>query len=506
MTFSNFKLISIISLIYLYSFKIDCIFIFPFDTIFIKNPTAEKKDYFTNLTQNELFINFSIGSNEEIIYGILKMDKNGFLIYENAYNYNHSETYEKLIPDYEENLETNWVQGCEQIPSRDNLSVPIYNSQKNKYEIIKTNKLRFLRLKQKENKNIFFNTMFYTYAILGLKYNYNSYFKTPEFVKELKNSENINKNIFYLTFDKSTKKGFAINNNKGKLFIGKELDENNTIYSPCLSYIGELLWGLEFDKIYTKNNNENKKVLENIKLKAQLVGTYPYIKAPFEFFEYLNKYFFMDLLEKNICKRINFTRHDIYLDYNFYSYACNSESKIFMENLNNNFPDIIFEHKTFNEFFTLTKNDLFAFNNFDNNDNNLYFLMVSGNDYTEWLLGIPFLKKYVFSYDYDSKTVGYYADFGKEKNNDENDNNFLKSITFKVIIIILLVIVVFILGMFFQKNYKKKRKIKANELDDDFDYEPQKDKIEDTNNNDIDNNINENNKNNDRNEILGINE
>ena len=48
--------------------------------------------------------------------------------------------------------------------------------------------------------------------------------------------------------------------------------------------------------------------------------------------------------------------------------------------------------------------------------------------------------------------------------------------------------------MFFQKYYRKSRKKKANELDDDFEYESHKDKV--------DNNV----KNKNENESLGINE
>ena len=44
---------------------------------------------------------------------------------------------------------------------------------------------------------------------------------------------------------------------------------------------------------------------------------------------------------------------------------------------------------------TLTKNDLFAYNNFNNSDTNLYFLIMNCmeklND--NWYIGIPFLKK-----------------------------------------------------------------------------------------------------------------
>ena len=503
MSFSNLILISIISLIYLSTFKTKCYFIFPFESTFIKDKTIKDTDFFTNLIQNELFINFNIGSNEENIRAILRMDKYGFLIYENSYNYNNSKTYEKLIPDFEDNLKTSWVKDCEQIPSKDIFYI---STQDNNNPIIKTNKTRFLLLKEKENTSLYFNEMYYNYAIIGLKYNSNSYFNAPEFVKELKKSKAIDNYYFYFVFDKPTKNGFAINNNKGKFIIGKDLDENETIHTECISFPGELLWGLEFNNIYTKNNNEDKKKFEDIKLKADIIGTFPYIKTPYIFFEYLRTNFFENLLQKNICKRINFTKHDIYLDSHYYSYACNSESNIFMESLNNNFPEIIFEHKKLNQYFSLTKNDLFAFNNFDNNDNNLYFLMVSGEYNTDWTLGIPFLKNYIFSYNYESKMVGYYADYGKEKNNNNEgkNNSFFKSLAFKIIIIVILVIMVFAFGVIFQKYYKKSRKKKANELDDEFDYEPHKDDNNE-NNNVIDNNNNENNKNNDGNESLGIN-
>ena len=509
MSFSNLILTLIILLIYLSSFKINCYFVFQFESTFIKDPTIKEADFFTNLFQNELYINFNIGSNKENIKAILKMDKYGFLIYENAYNYGNSKTYEKLIPDFEENLKTSWVKDCDQIASKDIFYIP---NQDNNNQIVKTNKTRFLRLKQKENKTVYFNEMYYKNAIIGLKYNSNSYFNAPEFVKELKYSKAIDNYYFYLVFDKQTKNGFAINNNKGKFIIGKDLDKNNTIHTECISYPGELLWGLEFNNIYTKNNNEEKKKFEDVKLKAEIIATFPYIKAPYIFYEYLRKNFFENLLQKNICKRINFKKHDIYLDSDYYSYICNSESNIFKESLNNNFPEIIFEHKILNQYFNLTKNDLFAFNNFDNNDNNLYFLMVSKEDSTEWTLGIPFLKNYIFSYNYESKMVGYYANYGKEKSNEGQSSNFFKSLAFKIILIVLLVVLVFALGVIFQKYYKKSRKKKANELDDDFDYEPQKDNNNDNNNNNNetnnidDDNKNEGNKNNEGNESLGINE
>jgi hypothetical protein len=154
---SNGFLISVFFLVYLSSFKINCYFVLPFETIFIKDKTVTDTDYFTNLTQSELSVNFNIGSKKEEIKLVLKMDKYGFLIYENTYDYNNSETYETFTPDFEDNMKTNWVPSSQEIPSKDNLYLPMYNSKENKYNLKKTDKTIFLRIKQKVNTSIYFN-------------------------------------------------------------------------------------------------------------------------------------------------------------------------------------------------------------------------------------------------------------------------------------------------------------------------------------------------------------
>ena len=491
---SNGFIFSIFFLIYLSPFYINCYFVLPFETVFIKDKTVNDTDYFTNLTQSELHVNFNIGSKKSDINLVLKMDKYGFLIYENAYDYNNSETYETFEPDFEDKMTTNWVPSKHQIPSKDILYLPTLDSKGNNYNIKKTNQTIFLRVKEEVNKSNYFNEMFYEYGIIGLKFNDNLAFNAPELIKSLKASRDIDSYTFYLTFDKTYKNGFATNNNKGKFYIGKELTEpkEKANYINCIDFGGELSWSLDFDNIYLENKG-NKLIEFESRKKANIIANFPYIKSNSEYYEYINKNFFDELKEKNICHKIEFTRNEIYVDQHFYSYACDSQSKYFMDYLEKNFPDLIFEHKGLNEKFILTKKDLFAYNTNNDSDKNLYFLIISGLDYYDWFLGIPFLKNYVFSYDYDNKNIGYYKYFGKEEEGGDNPS-FFEGITFKIVIVILLIIIIFCLGMFFQKYYRKSRKKKANELDDDFEYESHKDKV--------DNNV----KNKNENESLGINE
>ena len=95
-------------------------------------------------------------------------------------------------------------------------------------------------------------------------------------------------------------------------------------------------------------------------------------------------------------------------------------------------------------------------------DNYLYFLVVNYFDYEPgyWILGKPFLKKYLFLFDSDNKMIGFY------KYSDNNDNNTLSnkisSYYVSIIMNVLLGIIVIILIFIFYHYIMKKRRIRAN--------------------------------------------
>ena len=158
---------------------------------------------------------------------------------------------------------------------------------------MKTNKTLFLREKQKVNTSNYFNEMFYNYGIIGLKLNNNPNFNAPEFVTSLKASNDIDNKIFYLTFDNIYKNGYSTNNNKGIFYVGKDLTENTEKikYKECSNFGGDLAWSLTFDGIYLKNNENTKIEIEKGRNRATIIGTYPYIKATDEYYDYIIKFF-----------------------------------------------------------------------------------------------------------------------------------------------------------------------------------------------------------------------
>ena len=461
--------------------------------------------------QNELYVNLSMGTPKQEFKSVLKMDKYGFLIYNDALNYNLSTSYEEV----EEDLTISWVYSYTSVPSKDNFYLSSFNSykdlnnfiSKNQPEkmnnITKTNKITFLRIYPKKNESHYFNNMFNNYGIIGLKYNDNPNFNSPEFILGLKAIKEINSYTFSLKFENNLKNGFADNNNKGYFIFGEELtddeqEKNEINYANCEVFKGELAWNLNFDNIYSKindigkNNDEMKKNFVEFKGEkkiAEIIVNYPYLIGTSEFFKYINETFFNKLIEQNICQCINVKKYR-----NFYSYSCDSKSKYFIDYLNSYFPDLVFEHKLLGINFTLNKNDLFSYNNFDNLDTNLYFLIMESTGvsvYNNWILGIPFLKKYRLSFNYDKKNIGFYINDGIDKKIKKKENsgfNFFESIIFKIIVITILIIIIFVLGVLFQKKFQKTRKKKANELDDGYEYETYKEQIN--------NNINDNNTNN----------
>ena len=93
-----------------------------------------------------------------------------------------------------------------------------------------------------------------------------------------------------------------------------------------------------------------------------------------------------------------------------------------------------------------------------------------------WVMGVPFLKKYILSFNFENKMIGYYK---TNSNNSYKKSNFFlfdkKNIV--IIVFIIAVILAFVFGMYTHKKItKSQRKNKANELDDSFEYEPKKDK------------------------------
>ena len=412
------------------------------------------------------------------------MDLYGFLVYNDAFNYNLSNTYESI--DKEMRLTCLLQVKC--FPSKDYFYLPSFNSfndfneyisnpnnsnsQKN---VIKSEKVEFIWLNKVKGSITKFNDVYKDYGIIGLKYNYNKYFVAPEFVTTFKEIKDIKTHTFYLKFDDNKINGFFDSNNTGYFIVGEELtddesEKSNIKYTRARERLDQINWDLAFDDILSRCK-ENETIEYRPEYKhAELYVNFPYILGTRDYDSFMRTVFFQELLLKGACSYIYNINGEEYA-----GYKCNSKSEIFIENLNKKFPDLIFEHKELEEKFIFTKNDLFTYNIYNKSDTYVYFLVLFPqlkDKYhpMSWILGIPFFKKYILSFNYDTKMIGYY----KKKNDDSIIDNLSSADKTKILIIVIFVvsiIIAFILGMYTHKKLvKSPRKSRANELEDSCDY------------------------------------
>ncbi len=85
-----------------------------YTTTISKNDSIIKNDYLSNIYSNHLYAKFIIGSNKEEIKGIINMTQIGFFVYENAYDYNSSSSFDQVsnlksfyLKNYEEGFLAN---------------------------------------------------------------------------------------------------------------------------------------------------------------------------------------------------------------------------------------------------------------------------------------------------------------------------------------------------------------------------------------------------------------
>jgi hypothetical protein len=255
------------------------------------------------------------------------------------------------------------------------------------------------------------------------------------------------------------------------------------------------------------NKDVNNKNDSNFKITTAYINiNYGFIIGTNEYKEYIDKYFFNKLIEKNIC-RIDlikyFSNNNTNIEFNntsFYVYSCykrefegQTSERHPSTNHFNDFPNLVFSSKIMEFDFKLTKDDLF-----EQISDRYYFFVIFAKNFTDdkkynskdvWYLGEPFYKKYSFSVNLDSKTIGFYGDkihnFTNINNKTQNvdktnkDYNFKGKMnsTIKYIIEIVVGIILLLIAYYIGVTVREKRRKRANELkDDNYEYFPEKNK------------------------------
>ena len=397
------------------------------------------KELIEKLIDPKLYILINIGSENTKVKAYLVLNREEFMIAGNSiinhqYNESNSKTYKCITCASQDFYYGSYSQGI--------LSTEDFNIKNDKNET-----------------NTFHNIKF----ILGTK---SSYPEPPEgfiglhlpfydsnidynLIISLKKANAINSYNWHLNFDNEYKlivDGFPHDLNN------KNYNSEKFISTNALNGGYYIVWSLEFKDIYY-NNLKNSISFEAKKI-ANIQFDYGLISAPDEVRIFLEKNFFEEYYKKNICFKENLGSY--------------KENFIYCKNIKEfdfkKFNIIYFKSIHLNITFELTYKDLFYFK-----EDYVYFLLLFKG--TSWIFGELFLKKYYLVFNQEKKTIGYYEGIEIEKSNKEyeKNNKFEFKINFTNILLILILISIIVVGIILYAK-KGKRKNRANEMDDNYDY------------------------------------
>ncbi len=271
------------------------------------------------------------------------------------------------------------------------------------------------------------------------------------FISQLKKRNLIDESIYSFQYT-------DIKKEKGEFIVGVKLDEidkkkynssnyRSIVVDPDL-YI--LSWRIKIEKIYFDN-----KIYINYDDYIYFQIEKGVIIASKELQAIIKKKIFF---EANSCDLNTFQIKELQEIYNYY--VCSDTIDI------QSFGNLTFHiNKTERDYmnFTLNHEDLFyKFNQ------RYYFLIVFPNKLNnEIILGTPFLKKYDIIFNMEQGRIGFYTEINKST---------VFTLTHLIIIILFLIIIGLVLFIYFSLC-KKKRKLRVNEIEDDFDYIPHRQQL-----------------------------
>lgn len=386
------------------------------------------------LIESKLYIMINIGSEKKEVKSYIILKRNELMIAgDNVKNHSYSESKSKSYNcSYCKNK--NYAYGLynEGVISRED-----FNILNNRNEMKIFHNMKFIL----GTSSIWVNP---PQGTVGLQLPYYDSEIDYNLIISLKNVNATNSSYWYFDF------------NKSKMIIDgfpHELDskiykEDNYINTKTIDGGMFLIWGLKFSDIYYNDDNHTKLPSEkdnsvSINFEKKL------IIAPENVLYILEEKFFGEYLKKNIC----FKESLGYYKENFIYCKNVKEFKI------DKFKSIYFKNIDLYSIFELNYQDLFYYKG-----DYIYFLIIFKG--VSWVFGDLFLRKYYLVFNQDLKTIGYYKNI-VEGNEFTNEKAFKFSLTHILLILILISIIV--VGVVLYKK-SGKRKSRANELDDDYEY------------------------------------
>ena len=433
-----------ISLKYInFLFLISFIYSYVVFPLYIKNqnihPSDNPDEFIEKILDFDLYTEFTIGSQKTIVKASIDIYRTELMIAgegikSNKYNESNSNSYNCTYCKIK-NFYNGWY-------SEGIISTEDFYIQKNKNKFDTIHNMKFILGK----RSIYLDP---PEAICGLQLPKLNSEPDYNLINSLKNIQEINSYNWFIDYENFP-------NNEIKLIIDayphdlnpKKYNSEKFIATSAIAlddYSRYPLWALRFSDIYYNDIKINE-VSIDFKI-ARIQFDSRIIIAPNEMGDFLEKIFFGEYISKNICF---FNKTSI----SKYIYCKNKKFDV------KKFKSIYFKNVELNIIFELSFKELFY-----ENGENIYFLIIF-RPVDDWIFGDIFLEKYHLVFNQEAKTIGYYQ--GMEKEETENDGKNSKiTLTHLLLILILLAVIVVGVVLYIKKGPRKNR---ANELDDNYEY------------------------------------
>ena len=413
------------------------------------------------LNKNQLFTTISIGNPPNDLEFYFTMDNNLYGILSGYCRKGSLSSYNPNLSHNFHNL-TNYV-----------ISVgPINNGAIATDNCTLYNELDLLRTKNIENFEFLVGNYVSSFnrdnnkycGMLGLyQSSTNAYAYAKNFIKYLKEEEIINSyswGIFFFDKDKS----YNIENNIQNIYDGfyiagiTDEDYSNIFKTENIINANSIENNINF-KIYFHESIHNKSEIKcSDNSLVHFIIDFNYIVGEKEYYNNIIKYFFQKYIDEKICEE----------KFSFRTYEGRTQMIIcdlsFKKHVNS-FPNLYLYSREFDFTFELDYNDIFLETN-----NKIYFLIISKDMINPvWQLGKIFMKKYPLIFDQDKKTISFVY-LNKFKKREKNKKyNYRQKI--KDYFLFSLLFIGILIGLFIGRRiWNKHRKLKANELEENFEY------------------------------------
>ena len=233
----------------------------------------------------------------------------------------------------------------------------------------------------------------------------------------------------------------------------KNIEQNyDSIYSKNV-FNHKLFWKINADRLIFDDvvfgENENADIDINI----------PFILLKKPYYRKIKEKLFNKFFEEKICDK-NIP------EFKLSAVSCNKNK--FLERTNNlkNLPSLTFQLKQYNLNLTFTPNDLFVIEGDD-----IYF-MIAHHSYKDrdCTIGSILLKKYNIIFDDDAKLMKILKSSNYSENDENKGGNGGKIYLIMFLLVIASGIIFGFIGLKYGKKIYQARRKKANELDDNYDY------------------------------------